>query len=155
MTVDRAAELLEEHGDPALSDNPGLQLVALDVVTGLAGVFEGNDEGGPPFAVLQGYEPMTEPGRLFEEDFALGVPWTWSCVHTGPIGQRESGGEPIALIPSTGVELVMEGVTLLRRSGDTIELRRYIDWNLILASLGVTNAIRPGEPPARSSSTTS
>ncbi len=113
-------------------------IVRLDVVDGLRPTFE--PVGGEALSFVEGYEPMVGVSEPIAS-----VGWTYDCKHVEALGQVGDPKDlPLGAVPPTGRQIRIEGVTLLRDQDDSVEIRRYVDWNLVLAELGVMASFRPG-----------
>lgn len=111
-------------------------LVEADVLVGLGETFPSESDG---FAITPGLAVTASENDEDHQVFC--VPWVYECIHGGSIG--DLGNELFAL-NSTGAPVLLEGVTTVRfdQAAGTVYLRRYIDWNLVLAQIGVSVAFR-------------
>lgn len=134
-------ELLRLDGELDLR-NPATAaaIVNLDVTDGLRPTFV--PVGEPNIQLVNGYQPMA--GNQLG---VAAVPWTYQCLHAAALGQLDDEGLGLGAIPATNLTVDIEGVTLLRPDDDGIEIRRYVDWNLVLVQLGVTMSFRSGAIP--------
>jgi len=95
--------------------------------------------------------------RSFDGRRRFAVCWLFECRQTGPLGAVLGyNEEQLAAIqpphPSTAEPIIIEGVTTGLESSagsEEFQLRRYIDWSLVLAQLGVTSTLRGGDPTVR------
>jgi hypothetical protein len=145
-STDQVLSFLRQAGPPLpgpdtvdfLDPTPAYRLVEADVIEGLAEAFQPEDPGLQPTFDI---EPM-------RGENSTAVAWTYTCRHSGPLGRIDSGDFELVAIPATNKRVVIEGVTILRENDGRIEFRRYIDWNTVLADLGVVSSFRAGAPPS-------
>ena len=97
-----------------------LQFVAADVNDNLGAFFV--PHSGQGFRL----DPSVSDGEPLIGGNSAEVAWTYSGVHTH---------EFLGIAP-TGVTVEISGMTVVRRTAGSFQVRRYVDWHHVLAQLG-------------------
>ena len=124
-----------------------LELVELDVTANLAAWLEpqANDQG---FAVLRDDDnDESDLAQLHSSELGdVAVPWTWTGVHRGILGDDDRdvmGYQP------TGKTIQVRGVTIVSDRGPEPTYARFVDWVSALAELGIPLAAQIGRASCR------
>jgi len=139
LTFDEVAQLAESGSasiDPFDPDPTAVsELVQADVVVGLRDTFPPTDG----FQIMRNLAVMDAENDRRHRIFT--VPWVYGCTHAGPIGDL---GDGLVTLQATNAEVLVEGVTTVRfdHDAEVVQIRRYVDWNLILSQIGVSVAYR-------------
>jgi hypothetical protein len=98
-----------------------IEVVQLDARSGLQAFGRGEGE----FIAGDGVIPGGQVLRL--EGMAAALPWRYTALHTGRIFDVAPTEKPVEV----------RGITIVHREGGAVAIRRYIDWDHVMAQLGI------------------
>jgi len=146
LGFDEAVTLADQIGvsleDEAGSPEDARGLVRADVVVGLSSAFQ--EVESDPFTIIDSLAVME--GENDQRHRIFTVPWKIVAIQSGPLGNLNSPDStlPLTTLTATDAPVLIEGLTTVQfdTGASVVHLRRYVDWNLVLAQIGVSVAFR-------------
>jgi len=109
-----------------MDSDESFTIVQKDIIAGLGAAFEAVNERDDSDAVRVADRFRDE--EVITNEAVTAVPWVYRCRHTGDFN---------GLFP-TGRLLEVKGVSFVDRRGGELLLHRYVDWEGVIAQLGLS-----------------
>lgn len=109
-----------------MDSDESFAIVQKDIIAGLGEVFAADNDGDDSDAVRVADRFRDE--EVITNEAVAAVPWVYRCRHTGDFNG----------LFRTGRSLEIKGVTFVDRRGGQLLLHRYVDWEGVIAQLGLS-----------------
>jgi hypothetical protein len=112
-----------------MDSDESFAIVQKDIIAGLGGVFTAdNEEDDDDDMNAVRVADRFRDEEVITNELVAAVPWVYRCRHTGDFN---------GLFP-TGRSLEVKGVTFVDRREGQLLLHRYVDWEGVIAQLGLS-----------------